>query len=53
MGKLKAGFSKVDITPPVGIYLSGYILREGPSQGVHDNLYARALVLDDRKRGWP
>ncbi|RLI37129.1 hypothetical protein DRO55_02020 [Candidatus Bathyarchaeota archaeon] len=49
LGKLKAGFSKVDITPPVGVYLSGYILRGEPSQGVHDNLHARALVLDDGK----
>lgn len=46
-GGLRAGVAQVDITPPVGIPLSGYILREGNSEGVHDHLYARALVLDD------
>ena len=44
---LKAGSAAVDITPPVGIALTGYVLREGPSIGVHDRLYARAVVFDD------
>jgi neutral ceramidase len=37
----------VDITPSSGTALTGYVLREGNSVGVHDPLYARALVLDD------
>jgi len=47
MGTLKAGMAKVVITPPVGTQLSGYAGRTDPSTGVMDNLYAKALVLDD------
>lgn len=39
--------AKINITPPVGVPLSGYGARKKPSQGVHDELYAKALVLDD------
>ena len=44
---LKAGFSKVCISPPKGAPLAGFAAREGVSQGIHDDLYARALVLSD------
>lgn len=44
---LKAGCAKVDITPPVGVWLSGYSSRNKPSEGISDELYAKALVLDD------
>ncbi len=44
---LKIGSSKVCITPPVGIDLSGYGWREQPSIGVHDDLYVRGLYLTD------
>jgi len=47
---LKAGVAKVNITPPVGVPMSGYAARKEPSQGVHDELYAKALVLDDGKQ---
>ncbi len=47
MGNLKAGVARVDITPPVGIALGGFAGRIGPSQGVHDPLYAKALALSD------
>ncbi|MDD5688224.1 MAG: neutral/alkaline non-lysosomal ceramidase N-terminal domain-containing protein [Elusimicrobia bacterium] len=47
--KLKAGVGKVDITPPVGIDLSGYIARTGPSSDIHDKLYAKVLLLNDTK----
>jgi len=46
----KVGMAKVNITPPVGLPLSGYEDRKRPSQGVHDELHAKALVLDDGKR---
>lgn len=46
MGELSAGCSKVVITPPVGAYLAGHF-RPRKSTGVHDDLYARALVLSD------
>jgi hypothetical protein len=46
-GALKGGTAKVDITPPIGAWLSGYGSRDKPSEGILDPLYAKALVLDD------
>lgn len=46
-GQLKGGTAKVDITPPIGAWLSGYGSRNKPSEGILDPLYAKALVLDD------
>lgn len=43
---MRAGTAKIDITPPIRIDLSGYVLRKQPSLGIHDPLYARALVLE-------
>lgn len=43
---LIAGCYRVDITPPVGAPLAGFAARRGVSIGVHDALYARALVLE-------
>jgi len=37
--------ARADITPPAGIALDGYSARTNPSVGVHDRLYARALLL--------
>jgi len=47
MGKLKAGIGSAVITPPVGIEMGAWVLRQGLAQSVHDDHYARALVLDD------
>lgn len=47
---LRAGAARVEITPPVGLDLTGFLARENPSIGVRDPLYARALVLDDNNR---
>ena len=47
MNSLRAGAAQIEITPQTGTSMSGYILRDGPSVGVHDPLYARALVCDD------
>ena len=44
---LKAGCARVDITPPVGVWLSGYSARNKPSESTSDALFAKALVLDD------
>ena len=44
---IKAGCAKVNITPPVGVWLSGYGSRNKPSDNIVDELYAKALVLDD------
>lgn len=42
-----AGVALIDITPPVGTDLTGYIARGGPATGVHDPVYAKALVFDN------
>ena len=47
MANLSAGAAKAIITPPVGVPMGAFGLRQGLAQGVHDHLYARALVLDD------
>lgn len=51
MRKLKVGFARIDITPPLGIPIAGYYeLR--PADGILDSLYASAVVFDDgKKRG--
>jgi len=50
MGSLKAGLAKAVITPPVGVRLCGYSARTQPSTGILDDLYAKALVLDDEEK---
>jgi neutral ceramidase len=47
---MRIGVSRRDITPPVGIDLSGFIARDGPCTGVHDPLFATALVAEDQNR---
>src|ERR1700736_410648 len=43
---LEAGVAKVDITPSFNGPMYGYANRKcGPSNGVHDHLFAKALVL--------
>ena len=44
---LLAGAAEVVITPPVGTPLDGYGGRVGGSVAVHDDLHARAIVIDD------
>ena len=41
------GLSTVDITPPVGIYLSGFAARNERSTGVYHPLRATAVAIDD------
>ena len=45
---LRAGYAKVDVTPPGPIDLGGYDLRGAPSDGIHghDRLYTRCLVFE-------
>ena len=47
MADILVGVSEVKITPPVGTPLLGPVL---PSTGVHDDLFARALVLSDGRQ---
>jgi neutral ceramidase len=44
---LRAGIAREVISPPKGMYLIGYGDRTKGSVGVHDDLTATALVLDD------
>lgn len=53
MPTFQAGAARVVITPPVGVPLSGYFAAEGrkeTARDIHDDLYARALVLNDGER---
>ncbi len=45
--KLYAGAAQIDITPPIGMEMTGYIARAGNATGIHDPLFAKALVLDN------
>ena len=44
---LTIGTTSVCITPPIGLELTGFGGRPSGSIGVHDDLYAKALVFDD------
>ena len=43
--ELRVGAASVDITPPVGTPMAGYYA-ESLSKGVHDPLFAKAIVLE-------
>ncbi len=43
--KIKVGLGESIITPPIGTPMRGYV-RSDVSKGVHDELYARALVIE-------
>ncbi len=44
---LKTGTSVVDISPAIGVELCGYAARSGGNTGIHDNLYAKTIAIDD------
>lgn len=44
---LRGGFAAVNITPPLGISIEGYVGLDRYATGVADELFARAIVLDD------
>jgi len=48
-GPLRAGAARVDITPPPGAALpmGGYASRTQGFRAIHDNIYVRAIVIDD------
>jgi hypothetical protein len=47
LAKLSAGVARTEINPPVGIDLCGYAGRVPGCTGIHDDLYAKALVVSD------
>ena len=48
--QLRAGLSKIDITPEHPVKMGGYESRKDLSQGVHDPLGARALAIENEGR---
>ncbi|PKP60547.1 hypothetical protein CVT91_04930 [Candidatus Atribacteria bacterium HGW-Atribacteria-1] len=43
------GTAQIEITPVSSVYLAGYDIRKKPSQGVHDNLYAKSIYIENNK----
>jgi hypothetical protein len=43
----RVGLASVKITPQQPVFMAGYASRNKPYETVHDDLYAKALVLDD------
>jgi neutral ceramidase len=47
MAEVRAGVGRTIVTPPVGTRMGGYGARDHGCEGVHDELTATALLLDD------
>jgi hypothetical protein len=47
---LLVGVARKTITPNVGCELAGFDARKGVATGIHDNLFARALVIANREK---
>ncbi|MCL5998258.1 MAG: neutral/alkaline non-lysosomal ceramidase N-terminal domain-containing protein [Chloroflexi bacterium] len=43
----KASAGQVDLSPPVGGWMTGFAARVFPTAGIHDPIMARAMLLDD------
>lgn len=43
----RVGLAQTKITPTQPLFLAGYASRNKPYEGVHDDLFAKALVLED------
>ena len=46
-GEISAGTARINITPALPIPMSGYRSRTRPFEGIHDSIYARAIVFSD------
>jgi neutral ceramidase len=44
---LFVGMAKINITPGVPVVMSGYSARKDPFKGIHDELFATAIVFND------
>jgi neutral ceramidase len=47
MTTVLAGAAAIDVTPPVGLAMSGFAARTSPATGTHDRLTVRAVAVDD------
>ncbi|HEX5102651.1 MAG TPA: neutral/alkaline non-lysosomal ceramidase N-terminal domain-containing protein, partial [Pirellulaceae bacterium] len=43
----KAGLARVKITPEQPVFMAGYASRNKPYESIHDDLFAKVLVLED------
>jgi len=43
------GTAQIEITPFSNVYLAGYWARTKPSIGIHDNLYAKSIYIENNK----
>ncbi|MCS6977232.1 MAG: hypothetical protein NZM31_09540, partial [Gemmatales bacterium] len=46
--QFQAGTARVVITPPVGLWMAGYSSRTKPAEAKLQDLYAKALALQDK-----
>jgi len=46
MGNFKAGFARLDVTPPLGVNIAGYYSQR-IADGILDNLYASSVAVSD------
>jgi hypothetical protein len=44
----KVGLARVKITPQQPVFMAGYASRNKPYESVHDDLFAKVLVLEDK-----
>jgi neutral ceramidase len=44
---ISAGIAMINITPETSIPMSGYGSRKDPFEGIHDSIFARAIVFSD------
>jgi neutral ceramidase len=47
MSQLNVGIARANITPPVGMVMSGYASRTKPAEGIHDELNTVVLYFND------
>lgn len=47
MMTFRASAGMIDLAPPIGTWLTGFAARPYPSDGQHDPILARAVLLDD------
>jgi len=50
MSSLRVGTGRVDITPPIGTWMQGYAVRDHGTEGIHDNLKATAVAVENGQR---
>jgi len=48
--QMKVGVAKVNITPDTAIWMSGYASRDKPSEGVLQDIWAKALVIEENSK---